>query len=379
MRLLCAAALSLSLGLSLAADDKKDPPKDDRAARLKALKDKFNVEVDQFGKKFQKAQEKGDRAGMAAAQTEAKEMFALTSQKALAVAKEDPKDATGGAAAAFAVRLLATFGTTDKDLDAATGILLEHHLNSQPTKDAVIDMGGAGAFGQKFLKAVAAKATDKEVKGTALFYIGSHLASEADDEDDDKKADELAAEATKHLEQAAKEAPEAMVGGQPLKKAAADEIASLKALKATSPGNPAPEAAGTGLDGKKMKLADFKGKVVLLDIWATWCPPCRAMIPHEREMVKKLDGKPFVLLSVSADTKKDTLTDFLKDEQMPWQHWWDGKDNPLFKAYRVKAFPTLYLIDAKGVIRKKWVGSPGNDVLDKAVEEVVKEAGGGKQ
>ena len=59
---------------------------------------------------------------------------------------------------------------------------------------------------------------------------------------------------------------------------------------------------------------------------------------------------------------------------MPWAHWWDGENGPVTKMFRVKAFPTVYLIDAKGVIRHKWVGNPGNDKIDKAVEDLVAEA-----
>lgn len=99
------------------------------------------------------------------------------------------------------------------------------------------------------------------------------------------------------------------------------------------------------------------------------------MIPHERDLVKKMEGKPFVLVSVSADDKKETLQEFLGKEKMPWTHWWDnGPKSKVLKSYRVRAFPTLYLVDHTGVIKHKWVGNPGNDKIDAAVEELVKAA-----
>ena len=123
------------------------------------------------------------------------------------------------------------------------------------------------------------------------------------------------------------------------------------------------------------------GQVVLFDVWATWCGPCVKMIPHERDLVKKMekDKKPFVLISFSVDDKRETLEKFLEKEEMPWVHWWDnGQDSAVVKKLRVRAFPTIYLIDHTGVIRKKWIGIPGNDpksnIVDDEVEKLVKEA-----
>ncbi len=78
---------------------------------------------------------------------------------------------------------------------------------------------------------------------------------------------------------------------------------------------------------------------------------------------------------MSADDKKETLQKFLEKEPMPWTHWWqDGQENPVLKKYRVRAFPTLYVIDHTGVIRHKWVGSPKTEELDKAIDDLVKAA-----
>jgi thiol-disulfide isomerase/thioredoxin len=146
---------------------------------------------------------------------------------------------------------------------------------------------------------------------------------------------------------------------------------NLFELRHLSIGKSAPDIESTDLDGKKVKLSDHKGKVVVLDIWTTWCPPCRAMIPHERELVKKLEGKPFVLVSVSGDDDKDTLTKFIEKEPMPWTHWFNGPSGGILEKWNVKFFPTIYVIDAKGTIRFKNIR---NKELDEAVESLVKEA-----
>lgn len=369
MRLLCAAAIALSLGLLVAwADDKKADP-GERAAKLEKLKKKFDTEMEDLRKRFEKASP-ADKRGI---QAEARELAVISAQSAVEIAKEEPKGAVGFEAAAFVIEKAGRFGG-GKELEAAAGIVAEHHLNNPKVKDLLPVVGGAGPAGEKLLAAAAEKATDKEVKGLALFFLGSGAAERIDDEEDAKQVDALIAKATEYLEKAAKEAPEAKVNGSTVAKEAAEQLEGLKAIKNLAVGMPAPDVEGTALDGKKVKLSSYKGKVVLLDIWATWCPPCRAMIPHERDMVKANKDKPFVLLSVSADNDQETLTKFLEKEPMPWDHWFDGRGGKVAKTFRVQAFPTLYLIDHAGVIRHKWVGNPGNDKLDKAVEDLVKEA-----
>jgi thiol-disulfide isomerase/thioredoxin len=137
-------------------------------------------------------------------------------------------------------------------------------------------------------------------------------------------------------------------------------------------GSAAPVTVSHDLGGKEVKLSDLKGKVVVLDFWATWCGPCRAMIPHTNQLYEKLKGKPVVIVSISADDNKETVTNFLKTTKMPWNHWFDGRGGPLARLYGANAIPTVYVIDHKGVIRYHQVG--GGPQLDTEVEKLVKAA-----
>lgn len=139
-------------------------------------------------------------------------------------------------------------------------------------------------------------------------------------------------------------------------------------------GAAAPETIGANLAGRRVRLSDLKGKVVVLDFWAVWCGPCRRLIPHTRELVRGMAGRPFAFVGVCVDEKKETLVKFLEKEPMPWAHWWDARKK-VTEQWDVSGFPTLYVIDHTGVIRFKALGyDPKSGKLDELVNRLVKAA-----
>ncbi|MCP5046924.1 MAG: TlpA family protein disulfide reductase [bacterium] len=114
----------------------------------------------------------------------------------------------------------------------------------------------------------------------------------------------------------------------------------------------APGFSGQNPDGKTISLSDFKGKVVLLDFWASWCGPCRKAFPLLVELYKKNKDKDFEIIAINLDRDKNSMNNFLKKQGEPvsFPIIFDPKGD-IPPLYDLKAMPTTYLIDKKGIIR----------------------------
>ncbi len=133
-------------------------------------------------------------------------------------------------------------------------------------------------------------------------------------------------------------------------------------------GKPAPALQMVDMQGKKYTLAELKGKKVVLDFWATWCPPCKKMIPELNTLRDQLKADDVVILGLS-DEPIDRLNKFTKDNKMNYPIISYGQEMPIpFSA--VTGLPTTFLIDAQGVIRNVLVGYHTTDELKAALGEM---------
>jgi len=138
-----------------------------------------------------------------------------------------------------------------------------------------------------------------------------------------------------------------------------------KEEKPAMEGNPAPKFSLKDLAGSEVKLADLRGKVVLLNFWATWCPPCREEIPSMMRLNQAMAGKPFQMLAVSIDEGgQAAVAGYFKQSGNMLPALLDTSQ-AVSKRYGLTGVPESFVIDKKGVIMKKVVG--GMDWSDPAV------------
>lgn len=128
----------------------------------------------------------------------------------------------------------------------------------------------------------------------------------------------------------------------------------------------------TALDGREVDLAKLRGKVVLVDFWATWCPPCRAEMPQVTATYRQLREKGFEIVGISLDSSKDKLLAFTKQHNMTWPQYYDGKgwENELSNRFNVQSIPTAWLVDKTGKLRHTDVRA---ETLAKQVEQLLAE------
>ncbi len=124
------------------------------------------------------------------------------------------------------------------------------------------------------------------------------------------------------------------------------------------------------LDGKTVKLSDFKGKPVLIDFWATWCPPCRAAIPEIQKLHKTYSSKGLVVLGISTDQGGwDEVKSFAGEYGITYRIL-KGTDD-ILDSYQVRTIPMVVLLNKEGRIVKRYLGFGGDDELEKDVKSIL--------
>lgn len=115
----------------------------------------------------------------------------------------------------------------------------------------------------------------------------------------------------------------------------------------------------TALDGREIDLQKLRGKVVLLDFWATWCGPCMEQLPELKEVHRRFQGQGLEIIGISSDFERTALEGVVKREQLGWPQYFDGagRDNAIVKQFGIRHYPSMWLVDRQGRVRHISAGA----------------------
>jgi thiol-disulfide isomerase/thioredoxin len=136
---------------------------------------------------------------------------------------------------------------------------------------------------------------------------------------------------------------------------------------------PAPELSLTDLSGKPTSLADYRGKVVLVNLWATWCPPCKEEMPALETFYRKHAGDGFAIVAINDGDPTADVVQFVKDYGLTFPVWLDPTYIATEKAFKTLNLPTSFVIDRDGQIVLSWVGGINLRTLEKYVTPLIED------
>lgn len=135
---------------------------------------------------------------------------------------------------------------------------------------------------------------------------------------------------------------------------------------------PAPEISLATLDGVPISLADLQGQIVLVNNWATWCPPCKAEMPDLNRYYTDHKGKGFTLIGIEAGSTQAEVTQVVEDFDLKYPIWLDPDEDALY-AFRTNYLPSSFLVDRAGTVRLAWSGAISLKNLEKYVTPLLEE------
>jgi cytochrome c biogenesis protein CcmG/thiol:disulfide interchange protein DsbE len=135
---------------------------------------------------------------------------------------------------------------------------------------------------------------------------------------------------------------------------------------------PAPKLSLTGLDGSRHTLDDYKGQVVLVNNWATWCPPCKAEMPTLEEHFEDHKDQGFILIAIEAGESEDEVNEFADKNNLTFQVWLDPRSLAL-DIFQNWSLPSSYIIDREGIVRLAWTGAVSRAMLDRYITPMLEE------
>jgi len=136
---------------------------------------------------------------------------------------------------------------------------------------------------------------------------------------------------------------------------------------------PAPELTLTDLEGVTHSLADYRGQVLLVNLWATWCPPCKAEMPTLQAYHNKYSDDGFLVIAINDGDPTPDVVQFVKDYNLTFPIWLDPTYIATEDAFKTLNLPSSFVIDRNGIVRWQWIGEINRKMLEQFVTPIIKE------
>jgi thiol-disulfide isomerase/thioredoxin len=273
----------------------------------------------------------------------------------LELAKERPAD---DVACDALVWIASNYGRREKmELDVALDLIEAHHLDSPKLKFTVDALAySESPRARALVETIAEKSGDRDVRGFARFFTTyahyMHHGASADLE--------------RRFERIRDEYADVKFENRTLGDMAEGHLFELRNLIV---GKPALDMAGVDVRGAKLKLSDYRGKVVLLVFWGSWCGPCLGEIPHLQEIARNNANRPLVIVGVNSGDTKEQAAKTIAELNLSWPIFFDGEDGPIVRKWNVTSFPMIYMLDHGGTIRYKEAVEDPEVVLERLIRE----------
>jgi len=136
---------------------------------------------------------------------------------------------------------------------------------------------------------------------------------------------------------------------------------------------PAPKLTLTDLQGASHALADYRGQVILVNLWATWCEPCKKEMPALQAYHDKYGRDGFSVIAINDGDPTSDVEQFVKDFDLSFPVWLDPTYTATEKAFKTMNLPSSFVIDRRGIVRLQWVGAIDKKALEKNVTPIIRE------
>ena len=275
-------------------------------------------------------------------------------EAALAIATANPVDDLGFMALSFAFYELRSIDEPDRFEyeDAVYGLLEEHYINDLRVNRLLLGLVRFGGDrGVDLVDEIVTRSSERLLRARGAFWSASERLMDVDDLN--RSAAERAqarAEVLRMAQLVATEYSEVIVFREQLGGEAIQPI--LFALNNLSVGHEIPEAGAQRIGGDHELLSQYRGSVLLLDFWATWCVPCIASLPDIERLSQTLADLDFQVITISVDENIELVEEFMESRaDLPYINWYVGSQSNLYDDWAIQGLPTYIVVDRDGTVR----------------------------